>query len=103
MLLLLYSQFKPMKSEIRIGRSNDCEVVIRDKSLSRYHSRIYYEKDIGWLIHDGSVNTEKKMEYIPSKNGTWLFVQSEMVVTNGMMFKNSEFLFECEIKDIDDI
>lgn len=93
----MFRNFNPMKSGVRIGRASDCEVVIRDKNLSRYHCRIYYQKDIGWIIHDGCEKQGKTMEYTPSKNGTWLFIQSDMAINDGVIFKNSEFVFEVRI------
>lgn len=97
-----FRHFSPIKTGIRIGRASDCEVVINDKNLSRYHCRIYYDNNIGWIIHDGCAKLGKSMEYSSSKNGTWLFVQNDMIITDGLIFKNNEYIFECEVFEKDE-
>ena len=42
------------------------------------------------------------MEYSSSKNGTWLFVQNDMIITDGLIFKNNEYIFECEVLENDE-
>lgn len=86
-----------MKSGVKIGRAQDCEVVINDKNLSRYQCRIYYDQNVGWLIHDGCEKQGKKMEYLPSRNGTWLFCQEDMTISDGLVFKNADYLFEVSL------
>jgi hypothetical protein len=64
--------FQPTKSQIKFGRSNDCEVVIDDCMLSRIHCSIEYKENFGWIIRDGHLS-KKGFEYESkfSTNGTW--------------------------------
>lgn len=95
--IFILSHFLPTKSGIKIGRHRDCEVSINDKNLSRLQCRIYFNEDVGWILHDGYFNGNNSFEHVPSKNGTWLFVQDNLLITDGLIFKNVEYLFECEI------
>ena len=45
--------FQPTKSQIKFGRSEDCEVTIDDCMLSRVHCSIEYKENFGWIIRDG--------------------------------------------------
>ena len=47
-----------MPSHLVIGRSPDCDVVIRNATVSRRHAEIRHEDD-GWIVED-----------LGSKNGT---------------------------------
>ena len=63
--------FKP--SMVRIGRSPNCELMVNDTSLSRFHCYLEYKINIGWIIQDGVFfrNEKSMVEYRPSTNGTW--------------------------------
>jgi pSer/pThr/pTyr-binding forkhead associated (FHA) protein len=65
--------FQPSKSSIRIGRSENCEVVINEIMFSRFQCIIDYNENVGWTIIDGyTVKTiENVIEYRHSTNGTW--------------------------------
>jgi pSer/pThr/pTyr-binding forkhead associated (FHA) protein len=64
--------FQPSKTAIRIGRSNDCEVIINDNMLSRFHCFIEYNEIVGWIIKDGYIVKNKSLyEHYSSTNGTW--------------------------------
>lgn len=89
--------FNPSKSGIKIGRASDCEVVINDKNLSRYQCRVYFNSMVGWILHDGNIKSNSSMEYAPSRNGTWIFVQTEMAIYDGLVFKNNEYLFDVSL------
>lgn len=69
----MYSNFQPSKSSIRIGRSENCEVMINENMLSRFQCIIDYNMNVGWTIRDGyTVKTKDNLiEYRPSTNGTW--------------------------------
>jgi len=69
--------FQPSKSAIKIGRSNDCEVFIDDKRLSRVQCMIEFDNNVGWTIRDGNFYREKNMtEFRPSSNGTWYVMKT---------------------------
>ena len=64
--------FQPTKSDIKFGRSNECEVIIDDVMLSRIHCSIEYKENFGWIIRDGYQS--KKGFFYKNKfstNGTW--------------------------------
>ena len=48
------------KEDILVGRDDDCDLIITDRSVSRNHIRIY-EQDNFYFIQD-----------LESKNGTWV-------------------------------
>lgn len=53
---------------IKIGRGDDCEVVLKGKGISKYQCTILKENNL-WFIKDGYGNHL-------SKNGTWLLLKS---------------------------
>lgn len=89
--------FQPTKSSIRIGRNQNCEVVVEDNMLSRVHCTVEYRNNVGWVIRDGVYNTNKdgNVEVKPSTNGTWLFASEEMPIYEGLIFKSNNNLFKC--------
>lgn len=70
-ILLITRQFLP--SMISLGRSPNCEVVINDNMLSRFHCYIEYKYGVGWIIMDGVATKNEKsiVENKNSTNGTW--------------------------------
>lgn len=62
-LTLSASTFKPSDGVIRIGRTEDCNIVIRSEALSRCQCCVYMGKS-GWTIADGDGTKS-------SRNGTW--------------------------------
>lgn len=57
---------KDKKSIILIGRSDSCDVQIKDKLLSRVQGTVTFdEKQNSWVIHDGYKNRK-------STNGIWM-------------------------------
>ena len=72
----------------KLGRSEKCDVVIKDKMLSRVHCILYY-LDNNWYIKDGN---EKGNE---STNGTWLYALEEIEIKEGMRFKSNSCNFVC--------
>lgn len=89
--------FQPTKSSIRIGRNQNCEIVVEDNMLSRVHCTIEYRNNVGWVIRDGVYNTNKdgNVEVKPSTNGTWLFAWEEIPIYDGLVFKSNNNLFKC--------
>ena len=88
--------FQPTKSAIRIGRSNDCEVVVEDSTLSRVHCTIEYRYNVGWVIRDGMITEGKdgSVTAKPSINGTWIYALEDNAIYEGMKIKSCENLFQ---------
>ena len=73
----------------KIGRTEKCDVVIRDKMLSRVHCILYYS-DNNWYIKDGNeIGNE-------STNGTWLYALEDIEIKEGMKFKSNSCNFFCK-------
>ena len=73
----------------KLGRTEKCDVVIRDKMLSRVHCILYY-LDRNWYIKDGN---DKGNE---STNGTWYFALEDIEIKEGMKFKSNSCNFICK-------
>ena len=73
----------------KLGRTEKCDVVIRDKMLSRVHCILYY-LDNNWYIKDGN---DKGNE---STNGTWLYALEDIENKEGMKFKSNSCNFICK-------
>ena len=73
----------------KIERTEKCDVVIRDKMLSRVHCILYY-LDNNWYIKDGNeIGNE-------STNGTWLYALEDIEIKEGMEFKSNSCNFFCK-------
>lgn len=68
----------------------DCRIRFDDNSMSRYQCSISYEESKGWILKDGM--GDKK-----STNGTWLFVEEDHEIFDGLVFKAGKTLFEAHI------
>ena len=49
--MLLALDWTGARSELLIGRSSSCDVVLSDLSVSRHHVRLFY-RDGKWVLHD---------------------------------------------------
>ncbi len=62
-------QSKLFASSFRIGRGDDCDIVIHDQVVSRKHAELVYLADSWWLIDRGSANGTyidgKKIDRVP--------------------------------------
>lgn len=87
--------FNPKQSPFVIGRSQECEVIIDDNMLSRYHCTVEY-KDGKWQIIDGVIGGEGGVK--KSTNGTWKYAFEDNLITNGMTFKANHNLFICSFE-----
>ena len=85
--------FNPSQSPFIIGRSPDCEVIIDDSMLSRFHCTIKFIEN-KWCIIDGTIDT-KKNEVKSSTNGSWKYAFEDTIITDGMTFKANHNLFIC--------
>jgi hypothetical protein len=77
-----------MYKNILIGRYNNADIKIDDKLLTKIHCEISYSESDGWLLHDGFEGKE-------STNGTWIYMNDDVKVYDGMVFKASQTIFEC--------
>jgi hypothetical protein len=90
--------FQPSKTSIRIGRHPECEVAIDDNMLSRYHCFIEYNSVVGWIIQDGYIAKKNDIyEKLNSTNGTWMYLNDDFPVFEGMQFKAFQTLFQVKI------
>ena len=87
----------PIKKKLTIGRDEDCDVVMEDSLLSRYHCTVIYREDLGWCILDGLITETGEIK--KSTNGTWLYLMEETEITNGMVFKGNQNVFKCNYID----
>ena len=72
-----------------VGRSDKCDVLIKDKMLSRVHCILTYI-DNNWYIRDGNE------EGNDSTNGTWLYASDEIEIKEGLIFKSNSCNFLCQ-------
>jgi hypothetical protein len=51
----------PSADAVTVGRSRDCDVVVGEETVSRYHAELRHGGDDAWTVRD-----------LDSTNGTWL-------------------------------
>ena len=70
-----------------IGRTQDCDIKINDKLLSKNQAHIRYSADDDvWILTDGLQNKS-------STNGTWLYLNEDHLMSSGMVFKANQTIF----------
>ena len=73
-----------------LGRTPDCDIKINDKLLSKTQSHIKIEYTENgnhkWILNDG--NNGK-----PSTNGTWIYINEDLYMYDGMVFKANQTIF----------
>lgn len=72
-----------------IGRTPNCDIRIEDKLLSKMQATIRNEQG-EWVLYDGSQGRE-------STNGTWLYLNEDCEIEDGMIFKSNQTFFEANI------
>ena len=75
----------------KLGRTEKCDVVIRDKMLSRVHCILFF-LDNNWYIQDGNEDGNE------STNGTWIYALDEIEIKDGMKFKSNSCNFICKLE-----
>ena len=99
LIIKIYSndqEYDPIviKSDDRIyqvGRSDKCDIYIKDRMLSRVHCILLFY-DNNWYIKDGNENKNE------STNGTWMFANEETEIREGMKFKSNSCNFVCKFQ-----
>ena len=80
-----------------MGRTPDCNIKINDKLLSKVqsHIKIEFRQDGShvWVLYDGGLNGR------PSTNGTWLYINEDMQIYDGMVFKANQTIFTARLGD----
>ncbi len=73
-----------------IGRSPNCDIRIDDELLSKMQATVVYDVKLGmWVIIDG-------FEGKASTNGTWLYLNEEVKIKSGMLFKSNQTFFQAD-------
>ena len=87
-----YKQGQNIEKSITIGRTPDCNIRINDKLLSKCQSSVLFSPEQeAWILTDG-VNGK------PSTNGTWLYLNENYQMHNGMIFKANQTIFKVDLK-----
>lgn len=90
----LFAFHPKLNKVIYIGRDTECNVMIDDSLLSRFHCTINYNADGKWIINDGKI---KAREIKLSTNGTWIYLMEDTMIDDGMIFKGNQNIFKCHI------
>ncbi|OMJ74013.1 hypothetical protein SteCoe_27161 [Stentor coeruleus] len=78
---------------ILIGRNAASHIKISDQMLSKVQCTIFYTCTSGWMLVDGDLNNNRC-----STNGTWMYLNEDFEIYNGMIFKTNQSLFEAKIE-----
>lgn len=77
--------------KILIGRSESCDVHIRDKLLSKIQATISFDEERqGWVLEDG-------FEERPSTNGIWIYLNEDYEIHEGLKLKTNQTIFQCHL------
>ena len=88
--------FSPKQSPFIIGRSPECQVIIDDSLLSRFHCSVEFRND-KWYIYDGVKNSDGKIKN--STNGSWKYAFEDTEIVDGLTFKANHNLFICSFEN----
>jgi len=71
------------EQEVVIGRSPNCDIRVDDELLSKMQASISFDLQLReWVLQDGFQGKR-------STNGTWLYLNEEIPVLSGMLFKSN--------------
>ena len=91
---MLFSNFDIANTPITIGRVEGNKISVKSTTLSRHQCQIeYIAVSDHWVVSDGDGKKN-------STNGTWAFMEQPFLVTEGMIFKAGQTLFECHLLDV---
>ena len=68
------------------------QVRIEDNLLSKIQCTIFYNHSGGWTLVDGDLQIHKA-----STNGTWLYINEDLELFDGMIFKSCKTLFQATL------
>ena len=88
-IIIGYSCCQNEDQEIVIGRTPNCDIRIEDKLLSKAQATIKFDGQ-HWILIDGYDNRE-------STNGTWLYLNEDCEIEDGMIFKSNQTFFEAKL------
>ena len=79
------------KEIVTIGRSKECDIILKGLAYSRIQTTIYYKEEENlWYIQDGF--NEKK-----SMNGTWLFINFPFEISYDIKLRVGNNLLELNV------
>ena len=79
------------KENVKIGRSKDCDIILKSLAYSRIQNYLYYKEDENiWYIYDG-YNGKKSM------NGTWLFINFPFEISSNTKLRVGKNLLELRV------
>lgn len=79
------------KEIVKIGRSKDCDIILKSLAYSRIQTSIYYkEEEKIWYISDGYDGKS-------SMNGTWLFINFPLEICDDMKLRVGKNLLALSI------
>lgn len=71
------------EQEVVIGRSPNCDIRVDDELLSKMQASISFDLNSReWVLQDGYQGKK-------STNGTWLYLNEEIPILSGMLFKSN--------------
>ena len=82
-------EFSKNDSPVIVGRSENCQVKVFGKNISRIQCSFIYED--GWILKDGYEEV--------SRNGTWFMPIDKTEVINGMIFNVNKIIFSVNIEE----
>jgi hypothetical protein len=97
------NDFNMNKSVITIGRDSECDIMIEDPMLSRFHTTLFLynsgeERKFG--IKDGSSSVNEDLDckvWKFSTNGTWLYLADDYEIFDGMIYKAHNTIFRVSV------
>ena len=79
------------KEFVKIGRSKNCDIILKSLAYSRVQTSLYYKKDENrWYIQDG-FNDKKSM------NGTWLYINFPWEISFNTKLRIGQNLIELNV------
>lgn len=80
------------EQEVVIGRSPNCDIRVDDELLSKMQASISFDLTTRqWVLQDGYLGKR-------STNGTWLYLNDEIPILSGMLFKSNQTFFQATVE-----
>ncbi|CAG9322184.1 unnamed protein product [Blepharisma stoltei] len=90
--LIFFDAHEYHMDQVYVGRDQSCNVFIDDNLISKKQATIFYSQKKGWMLVDGDLQTQR-----PSTNGTWLYLNDDLELKEGMELKAFQTLFKVNI------